>query len=140
MYRIGQSKVFFRAGVLAHLEEERDLKLSEIIIRFQAYARGMLARKNYQKKLQQLSAIRIIQRNCAAYLKLRNWQWWRLFTKVKPLLQVTRQDEDMKVKEEEVKKLAENLTKRESELQEYERKQQQLISVSYRLIIKQHIA
>lgn len=138
MYRIGQSKVFFRAGVLAHLEEERDLKLSEIIIRFQAYARGMLARKNYQKKLQQLSAIRIIQRNCAAYLKLRNWQWWRLFTKVKPLLQVTRQDEDMKVKEEEVKKLAENLTKRESELQEYERKQQQLISVSYRL--EQHIA
>lgn len=88
LYRIGQSKIFFRAGVLAHLEEERDLKLSEIIIRFQAYARGMLARRNYQKRLQQLSAIRIIQRNCAAYLKLRNWQWWRLFTKVKPLLQV----------------------------------------------------
>ena len=88
LYRIGQSKIFFRAGLLAHLEEERDLKLSEIIIRFQAYARGMLARRNYQKRLQQLSAIRIIQRNCAAYLKLRNWQWWRLFTKVKPLLQV----------------------------------------------------
>lgn len=23
-----------------------------------------------------------MQRNCAAYLKLRNWQWWRLFIKV----------------------------------------------------------
>ena len=42
----------------------------------------------FQKRLQQLNAIRIIQRNCAAYLKLRNWQWWRLYTKVKPLLQV----------------------------------------------------
>ena len=28
LYRIGQSKIFFRAGVLAHLEEERDLKLT----------------------------------------------------------------------------------------------------------------
>lgn len=45
--------------------------------------------RNYQKRLQQLNAIRIIQRNCAAYLKLRNWQWWRLYTKVKPLLEVS---------------------------------------------------
>ena len=45
--------------------------------------------RNYQKRMQQLNAIRILQRNCAAYLKLRNWQWWRLYTKVKPLLQVS---------------------------------------------------
>jgi hypothetical protein len=38
--------------------------------------------RNFQKRCQHLNAIRIIQRNCAAYLKLRNWQWWRLFTKV----------------------------------------------------------
>lgn len=44
--------------------------------------------RNYIKRTQQLNAIRILQRNCAAYLKLRNWQWWRLYTKVKPLLQV----------------------------------------------------
>ena len=30
LYRIGQSKIFFRAGVLAHLEEERDLKLTGV--------------------------------------------------------------------------------------------------------------
>ena len=42
------------------------------------------------KRTQQLNAIRILQRNCAAYLKLRNWQWWRLYTKVKPLLQVSK--------------------------------------------------
>jgi len=45
LYRIGQSKVFFRAGVLAHLEEERDLKLTDIIVQFQAYARGCIARR-----------------------------------------------------------------------------------------------
>lgn len=45
LYRIGQSKVFFRAGVLAHLEEERDLKITDVIIGFQACCRGYLARK-----------------------------------------------------------------------------------------------
>ncbi|CAL1262336.1 unnamed protein product, partial [Larinioides sclopetarius] len=82
LYRIGQSKIFFRAGVLAHLEEERDLKISDLIIQFQAFCRGALSRRNFHKRLQQLNAIRIIQRNCAAYLKLRNWAWWRLYTKV----------------------------------------------------------
>ena len=45
LYRIGQSKIFFRGGVLAHLEEERDLKLTDIIVQFQAACRAFLARK-----------------------------------------------------------------------------------------------
>uniref|UniRef100_A0A8C2JDK4 Myosin, heavy chain 9a, non-muscle n=1 Tax=Cyprinus carpio TaxID=7962 RepID=A0A8C2JDK4_CYPCA len=82
LFRIGQSKVFFRAGVLAHLEEERDLKITDVIITFQAVCRGYVARRAFAKRQQQLTAMRVIQRNCAAYLKLRNWNWWRLFTKV----------------------------------------------------------
>lgn len=45
LFRVGQSKVFFRAGVLAHLEEERDLKITDTIIRFQSVCRGYLSRK-----------------------------------------------------------------------------------------------
>ena len=48
-----------------------------------------------------------MQRNCAAYLKLRNWQWWRLFIKVKPLLQVTRQDEVLQARAQELQKVQE---------------------------------
>uniref|UniRef100_A0A8C9T026 Myosin-9 n=1 Tax=Scleropages formosus TaxID=113540 RepID=A0A8C9T026_SCLFO len=107
LYRIGQSKVFFRAGVLAHLEEERDMKITDVIIGFQAWCRGYVARKAFAKRQQQLTAMRVIQRNCAAYLKLRNWQWWRLFTKVKPLLQVSRQEEEMQAKDEELTKVKE---------------------------------
>jgi len=44
-YRIGQSKIFFKAGVLARLEEDRDVKLTEIVVKFQSFARGYLARK-----------------------------------------------------------------------------------------------
>ncbi|KAG7469407.1 hypothetical protein MATL_G00128550 [Megalops atlanticus] len=127
LFRVGQSKVFFRAGVLAHLEEERDLKITDTIIRFQSAARGYLARKAFLKKQQQLSALRVMQRNCAAYLKLRNWQWWRLFTKVKPLLQVTRQDEEIQVREAELQKAKDKLTKVEQDFNELERKHQQLV-------------
>uniref|UniRef100_A0A8C9WLJ1 Myosin heavy chain 10 n=2 Tax=Scleropages formosus TaxID=113540 RepID=A0A8C9WLJ1_SCLFO len=127
LFRIGQSKIFFRAGVLAHLEEERDLKITDIIIYFQAMCRGYLARKAFAKKQQQLSALKVLQRNCAAYLKLRHWQWWRLFTKVKPLLQVTRQEEELQAKDEELSKVKEKQTKVESELAEMERKHQQLL-------------
>uniref|UniRef100_A0A8C5JUN6 Myosin heavy chain 11 n=1 Tax=Junco hyemalis TaxID=40217 RepID=A0A8C5JUN6_JUNHY len=111
LYRIGQSKIFFRTGVLAHLEEERDLKITDVIITFQAMSRGYLARKAFAKRQQQLTAMKVIQRNCAAYLKLRNWQWWRLFTKVKPLLQVTRQEEEMQAKDEELQKTKEKQQK-----------------------------
>uniref|UniRef100_F6QF55 Myosin, heavy chain 10, non-muscle n=1 Tax=Xenopus tropicalis TaxID=8364 RepID=F6QF55_XENTR len=127
LYRIGQSKIFFRAGVLAHLEEERDLKITDIIILFQAVCRGYLARKAFAKKQQQLIALKVLQRNCAAYLKLRHWQWWRLFTKVKPLLQVTRQEEELLAKDEELLKVKEKQSKVEGELVEMERKQQQLV-------------
>ncbi|XP_030432804.1 myosin-11 isoform X1 [Gopherus evgoodei] len=126
LYRIGQSKIFFRTGVLAHLEEERDLKITDIIIAFQAQSRGYLARKAFAKKQQQLTAMRVIQRNCSAYLKLRNWQWWRLFTKVKPLLQVTRQEEEMQAKDEELQRTKERQQKAESELKELELKHNQL--------------
>ncbi|XP_057201189.1 myosin-9 isoform X2 [Triplophysa rosa] len=126
LFRIGQSKVFFRAGVLAHLEEERDMKITDVIINFQAWCRGYVARKAFAKRQQQLTAMRVIQRNCAAYLKLRNWQWWRLFTKVKPLLQVSRQEEEMQAKDDELNKVKEKQVMAEQHMQELEVKQHQL--------------
>ena len=43
---------------------------------------SLLFFRAFAKKQQQLSALKVLQRNCAAYLKLRHWQWWRVFTKV----------------------------------------------------------
>ncbi|XP_076345264.1 uncharacterized protein LOC143244459 isoform X1 [Tachypleus tridentatus] len=126
-YRIGQSKIFFRAGVLAHLEEERDIKISDLIIQFQAFCRGYIAQKNYQRRVQQLNAIRILQRNCNSYLKLRDWAWWRLYTKVKPLLQVTKQEEKLAEKEEELKEVREKLKETETKFTGLHQNFQQLV-------------
>lgn len=86
LFRVGQSKVFFRSGVIAALEEMRDKELQRFVIQFQTYCRGYLARRAFKKLLQQVSAIRIIQRNGLAWSRLKDWKWWRLFAKVSYLL------------------------------------------------------
>ena len=48
-YRLGITKVFFRAGVLGQLEDMRDERLSKIISMFQAWVRGYFMRKQYKR-------------------------------------------------------------------------------------------
>ncbi|XP_043736754.1 uncharacterized protein LOC122679972 [Cervus elaphus] len=51
LYGISESKVFFWASVLAPLEEERDLKITDVIIGFQACCRGYVARRGDSQKI-----------------------------------------------------------------------------------------
>ena len=50
-YRLGNTKVFFKAGVLGYLEELRDERLTKIISLLQAHIRGYLCRR-FRKKLE----------------------------------------------------------------------------------------
>jgi len=58
-YRLGLTKVFFRAGVLGMLEDMRDERLSKIIANFQARIRGYIIRNNYKKLQEQRYIIKI---------------------------------------------------------------------------------
>jgi myosin heavy chain 9/10/11/14 len=82
IFKIGTSKIFFKAGVLAELEERRDALLFDIFSRFQAMARKRSARRQIKKILNRAIAIRTIQRNARQYNQLREWPWWQLYTKV----------------------------------------------------------
>ncbi|CAF4110720.1 unnamed protein product [Rotaria sp. Silwood2] len=113
LYRLGTTKVFFKAGVLGQLEDMRDVALSKIIATLQGQIRGYIMRKEYKKMLDQRIALGILQRNVRKYLSLRNWPWWKLYTKVKPLLSVARQEEEMKKLEDEYKALKEAFEKEE---------------------------
>jgi len=106
-YKIGHTKVFFRAGVLGTLEEWRDSRLTKIFTLFQAHVRGNLMRKNYQKLIDQRLALSIVQRNIRKWLLLRNWQWWKLYTMVKPLLSAAKEADEMEQKMKEFEKTME---------------------------------
>lgn len=86
LYKIGMSKIFFKAGVLADLEERRDSLLYELFSRLQAAARMWTARRHVKKILNRTVAIRTIQRNARVYGELREWPWWQLYTKVRSLV------------------------------------------------------
>ncbi|XP_072746206.1 myosin heavy chain, muscle isoform X37 [Anoplolepis gracilipes] len=120
MYRLGHTKVFFRAGVLGQMEELRDERLSKIVSWMQAYIRGYLSRKDYKKLQEQRLALQVVQRNLRKYLQLRTWPWWKLWQKIKPLLNVTRIEDEMAALEEKAKKAQEAFEKEEKLRKELE--------------------
>jgi myosin heavy chain 6/7 len=119
-YRIGHTKVFFKAGVLGQLEEMRDDRLSSIIANFQARIRGFLIRKNYTKLCDQRVALSVIQRNIRRWMDMRTWQWWKLYTRVKPLLTQARGEDEAKKMAEEFEEAKKELEKTAKKLKEIE--------------------
>ncbi|XP_069168163.1 myosin heavy chain, muscle-like [Procambarus clarkii] len=114
-YRIGNTKVFFRAGVLGVLEEIRDDRLAKIISWMQAWIRGFISRKEFKKLQEQRVALIVVQRNIRKFMKLRNWAWYRMWQKVKPLLNVTRVEDEIRALEEKATKALEDY-EREAQL------------------------
>ncbi|CAG9940648.1 unnamed protein product [Clonostachys rosea f. rosea IK726] len=109
LYRVGLSKVFFRAGVLAELEEQRDALITQIMSRFQSVARGFSTRRSVHKRLFRTEATRIIQRNIHVYHDLVDNPWWQLVMKMKPLLGTTRSATEVKRRDAMIKELNEKM-------------------------------
>jgi len=84
----GVTKIFFRVGEMAKIEEAREKHLSNIVKEIQACARGYIGRKVYEKKRQRALAVATIQKNIRAYIDLSNWPWFKLFNKIKNSLKV----------------------------------------------------
>merc|ERR1719427_670157 len=99
-YRIGNTKVFFRSGIVGELEDMRNERLSKILSQFQAYCKGHLQRKEYQKMRERKVGLRVMQRNVRKYLQLKDWSWWKLWGEVRPMLALASDEADMKEKEE----------------------------------------
>lgn len=79
------------------MEEFRDERLSRIMSWMQAWARGYLNRKTFKKLQEQRLALTVVQRALRRYLKLRTWPWWKLWQKVKPLLNASRIEDQIAV-------------------------------------------
>ncbi|XP_052864966.1 myosin heavy chain, muscle isoform X3 [Anopheles cruzii] len=127
LYRLGNTKVFFRAGVLGQMEEFRDERLSKIMSWMQAWCRGYLSRKDFKKMQTQRVSLEIVQRNLRKYLKLRTWAWWKLWQKVKPLLNVSRV-------EDQIAKLEEKATKAQEAFEKEEKMRKELEALNSKLL------
>ncbi|XP_075891917.1 unconventional myosin-XVIIIa isoform X13 [Nelusetta ayraudi] len=117
-YHMGLSRVFFRAGTLSRLEEQRDVQTRRNITLFQAACRGYLARQAFKKRKIQDMAIRCIQKNIKKNRGVKGWPWWKLMTTVRPLIQVQLTEEQIRGKDEEIQQLKQKLEKVEKERNE----------------------
>ena len=104
-YRVGRTKMFFRAGVLAELEDKRDQLIRDIMTGFQSVSRGFVQRRSARKKLYRAEATRIVQHNFRVYLDMKSDPWWQLFSKMKPLLGETRSATEFKKRDEKIQQL-----------------------------------
>jgi len=93
-YMIGLTRVFLKAGVEAKLEQLRNVYVDKICVVIQGAGRGYLARNNYKKLQEQVNAIRLVQDNWRAYLKLKSWSWWELFSRSRPMIEVWKKEEE----------------------------------------------
>ncbi|KAL0486265.1 myosin heavy chain [Acrasis kona] len=94
-YKLGSTKCFLRAGQEALIEELRERRIAQIIISAQAALRGALARKQFKDFLAQIAGVIKIQKNWRAFLLLRNWGWWQLFSKARGFIDTDKQEKEM---------------------------------------------
>merc|ERR1719370_2204172 len=96
-YRLGHTKVFFRAGALAALEEARDNIVLKLVRWMQAECYMHFKLKVYNKKKDQRELMKVIQRNFRKYQSLRNWGWFVIIQKTKPLIGQVNMEEELRL-------------------------------------------
>jgi len=107
-FRTGHTKVMFRAGKLAELEDIRELALTKIILKMQCHARRLLVKTVYDTKKDEKKGLYSIQHNIRLYLTCKDWVWYQFYTMVKG---ETEKLKKRMVEEERKRQMAEGLAK-----------------------------
>jgi myosin heavy chain 6/7 len=93
-WRLGHTKVFFRAGSIGILEEVRDESIKKIINVLQGIGRGYVKRKEYKIEISKRNFIPVMQRNFKKFMFFRDWSWYYLTNHTKRFIgQVNIEDE-----------------------------------------------
>merc|ERR1712042_133552 len=88
-FRLGHTKVFFRAGILGVMEETREDKIGSVLSWLQAGARGKASRMNFKKFQDQKLALYACQRAIRNYFTAKTWLWMQIWLAIKPTLKCT---------------------------------------------------
>merc|ERR1712212_681698 len=88
-FRLGHTKVFFRAGVGGWMEEQREDKIGSVLAWLQAGARGKASRMQFKKLQDQKLALYACQRALRGMLIAKTWKWMQIWLAIKPNLKCT---------------------------------------------------
>jgi myosin heavy chain 6/7 len=89
-FRLGHTKIFFRAGILGFMEEVREDRIGAVLSWLQAQARGKASRLIFKKLQDQKLSLYCLQRTIRNYYIGKTWLWWQLWLAIKPNLKCTK--------------------------------------------------
>merc|ERR1711994_680926 len=87
-FRLGHTKVFFRAGILGFMEEVREDRIGSVLSWLQA--KGKASRLLFKKLQDQKLSLYCLQRTIRNYHIGRTWLWWQLWLAIKPNLKCSK--------------------------------------------------
>ena len=99
-YRLGHTLVFFRAGALAYLEELRDELVIKWVRKIQGEVLKRIRYRVFEKKRDQRELIKVAQRNFRKYQSMREWGWFIIIQKTRPLIGMPDPNEELRILEE----------------------------------------
>ena len=99
-YRLGHTLVFFRAGALAGLEEKRDDIVLKLVRFMQGQALAHVKGTGFRKRRDQRELIKVCQRQFRKYMALRDWGWFVIIQKTRPLIGMPNPEEELRQLEE----------------------------------------
>merc|ERR1712088_200538 len=108
-WRLGHTKVFFRAGVLGLMEETREDKIGSVLSWLQAGARGKSSRMQFKKLQDQKLALYAAQRAIRAYMMSKTWLWMQIWLAIKPNLKCTQFGKYKKEYEDKISEATANI-------------------------------
>merc|ERR1719295_2311034 len=88
-FRLGHTKVFFRAGILGKMEEIREDRIGSVLAWLQSGARGKASRMQFKKLQDQKLALYACQRAIRTYMIAKTWLWAQIWLAIKPNLKCT---------------------------------------------------
>merc|ERR1711892_840080 len=88
-FRLGHTKVFFRAGILGFMEETRETRIGTVLAWLQSGARGKASRMQFKKLQDQKLALYACQRAIRSFMLAKTWKWLELWLRIKPNLKCT---------------------------------------------------
>merc|ERR1711878_25243 len=88
-FRLGHTKVFFRAGILGWMEEVREDKIGSVLSWLQSGARGKASRMQLKKLQDQKLALYACQRSIRNMMMAKTWKWMQIWLAIKPNLKCT---------------------------------------------------
>merc|ERR1719310_524011 len=88
-YRLGHTKVFFRAGIAGKMEEFREDKIGSVLSWLQSGARGKASRMAFKKLQDQKMALYACQRAIRTMMIAKTWLWMQIWLAIKPNLKCT---------------------------------------------------